>query len=861
MIDETLRGRRVPPTEMEIAHDAVAVAYSLVQRHLESIVNVNVPGSSPAGGVDAIAALATALARILSADGSQLSREAAVSAGVTFSALLGVGATPAAHACALADAFFPRFPGKETSTSGTWRVANGAGAAPIDALRVLAAASSSDDGLGEFESTKTVASPKAFEDFPSLASSFSAFGTLSAVRGALTAAGPEALSRALVRPGGNGDTAGGDTAGDWRFLVDGAIPKICAWMEHPVDQHFKFHASAALKSALARAKTCVAHDASFALPPALVDRILTALWANWEDPLTQTVKEAQGAFEALANLYASSENFLERVASRLLERGVPSKGRYVPLAALVPKLGARKLLDIRPNLLEESLDAMRDDSVCCAAGTLIKELSAKLLDEMEEEERTAAAAGSGIEPGTPERPSSERWVIGNGSGKRGGVDKGRGRGRDEVCIREGCGAAVAAWRRWWIPPTLATLLRPGRERAGCAQYALPHLMRQDAASIVFLLEGLKKKKKKKKKKKRTDDASEKDGNEGDEAASGSEEEARQEEALRAAGVGVTTLKLPGEGDDDDDDDAGGGGGGGGGTGSREDDSTDDDGGDGSDDERRSAALVALLKRARAASLLDADTGVAFVCESVSRAAAASVSRRVNNISASDEEESKKESDDEEESGRVPRLHRRQVPRRRGRAREGDGVQGSRRSQGGARAAVRRRQAIERAGGDGAEAVATSAPGGDARRERGVPQRARDDDPRTAREDQDVPNKGGGRAENGGAPRAKDDDGLGEEGGFRFGFGEEGGSRRALRRVYGVARAPRARVRVPRGAVRAQVHGAGRAQRRGGDVGCRKGVGRCRTSVRRDRVVHEKRRRLERSRREVGEVALPRLPRR
>ena len=108
MIDETLRGRRVPPTEMEIAHDAVAVAYSLVQRHLESIVNVNVPGSSPAGGVDAIAALATALARILSADGSQLSREAAVSAGVTFSALLGVGATPAAHACALADAFFPR---------------------------------------------------------------------------------------------------------------------------------------------------------------------------------------------------------------------------------------------------------------------------------------------------------------------------------------------------------------------------------------------------------------------------------------------------------------------------------------------------------------------------------------------------------------------------------------------------------------------------------------------------------------------------------------------------------------------------------------------------------------------------------
>lgn len=611
MIDETLRGRRVPPTEMEIAHDAVAVAYSLVQRHLSSIVNVNVPGSSPAGGVNAIAALARALARILGPDGSQLSREAAVSAGVTFSALLGIGATPATHACALADAFFPRREGnEETLTSGAWRVTNGVGAPPIDSLRVLAAATA-DDVLAGFESTKAAfkSTQAPFKDFPSLASSFSAFGTLSAVRGALTAAGPEALSLALVRPGGNGNTAG-----EWAFLVDGAIPKICAWMEHPVDQHFKFHASAALKSALARAKTCVVaggDESSFAMPPALVDRVLTALWANWEDPLTQTVKEVQGAFEALTDLFSKSNGFLERVASRLLERGVSTKGRYVPLAALVPKLGARKLLDIRPNLLEESLDAMRDDSVCCAAGTLIKELSAKLLDEMEEEERNLAAAAVGIEPGTPERPSGERWVIGNGSGKRGGVDKGRGRGRDEVCIREECGAAVAAWRRWWIPPTLAALLKPGRERAGCAQYALPHLMRQDAASIVFLLEGLKKKKKQKKKKKRADDASEKDGNEGD------EEEARREEALRAAGVGVTTLKLPIEGDEIDDKDS---------RGDDTDDDTDDD--DGLDDERRSAALVALLKRARAASLLDADTGVAFVCESVSRAAAAGVSSQL-----------------------------------------------------------------------------------------------------------------------------------------------------------------------------------------------------------------------------------------
>ena len=50
MIDESLSGRRVPPSEMEVAQDAVSVAYSLVQRHLASFGNLNVPGSNPPGG-------------------------------------------------------------------------------------------------------------------------------------------------------------------------------------------------------------------------------------------------------------------------------------------------------------------------------------------------------------------------------------------------------------------------------------------------------------------------------------------------------------------------------------------------------------------------------------------------------------------------------------------------------------------------------------------------------------------------------------------------------------------------------------------------------------------------------------------
>ena len=113
MIDESLSGRRVPPSEMEVAQDAVSVAYSLVQRHLASFGNLNVPGSNPPGGEqgpNAIAEVCLALARTLSTEA--LSREAAVSAGVTFSALGGVAASPAQHACAIADAFFGKHEGR-----------------------------------------------------------------------------------------------------------------------------------------------------------------------------------------------------------------------------------------------------------------------------------------------------------------------------------------------------------------------------------------------------------------------------------------------------------------------------------------------------------------------------------------------------------------------------------------------------------------------------------------------------------------------------------------------------------------------------------------------------------------------------
>ena len=366
-------------------------------------------------------------------------------------------------------------------------------------------------------------------------------------------------------------------------------------METPADSHHKFHASAALKAALARvraaadARAAAAADGdpgdalpapadgdgddaraaeeepldatAGALSDELTSRVLRILWSNWEDPLSQTVKEVQAAFEEMVDAKtgasASPEEarrFLSDAAARLLAKDASSKGRYVPLATLVPRLGARNLLAIRPEVLSETFAAMRDDSVCTAAATLVSALSARLLREMQEEH----ARGGG--------------------GATSASSRGLG-GAKEVCVDAGGGPAVAAWRSWWIPPLLAALLSPGREKVGVANYALPALVRQDGASIVALLEGLV----------RGDDGENEanDGeNEADDGAKNAAKRRKTEDALESV-VGF--------------------------------DLSDSSSAAAALGARRSAALVSVLRAARAAALLDPDC-IARVSVAVSAAA-------------------------------------------------------------------------------------------------------------------------------------------------------------------------------------------------------------------------------------------------
>ena len=278
------------------------------------------------------------------------------------------------------------------------------------------------------------------------------------------------------------------------------FPYICASLERPEDSHHKYHAAAALRAALVRVKARAVAEGSktkkkevtFSLddvfPPSSRDRVCDILWANWEDPLSQTVKETHLSFDTMLDVEearafletrrgvgsARTETaFLEDAARSLLKKDVSVKGRYAPLAMVARRLGARRLLALAPDLLTDTLRAMRDDSVCTAAGALVAAVAQSLLAETVDGDAAAL--------------KTSKTASLDDEGLRSREDARRA-GKDEGTVAaEGSAAALASWRAWWVGPLAEALLSPGRERAGVGTYALPAFLRLDGASVVPLL--------------------------------------------------------------------------------------------------------------------------------------------------------------------------------------------------------------------------------------------------------------------------------------------------------------------------------------------------------------------------------------
>ena len=247
MIQEAETGRRVPPAEMETCQEAISVAYALLQRHPGTFlgkrfddreeddseddseddeddrdalsVNPCRDDASPSEheekngeeeekNQDALRAASSLIASLYRAlQGSSLSREAAVSAGVTVAAAVGAGiaSDPKRHAAALADAFVGCDDDDDSLTasdaasaessnvsskknvdasSSSWCRANGVDPAPTESLALATL----------YQKTPTPTT------FARLSDAMHPFGRLCAARGVLTAASAEALAFPLEVP-------------------------------------------------------------------------------------------------------------------------------------------------------------------------------------------------------------------------------------------------------------------------------------------------------------------------------------------------------------------------------------------------------------------------------------------------------------------------------------------------------------------------------------------------------------------------------------------------------------------------------------------------------------------------------------
>lgn len=225
--------------------------------------------------------------------------------------------------------------------------------------------------------------------------SFSALSRLCLIRGILTGVSRTTLNTQFVVER-DGYMDGGNNNSVQTILYDSILPDLCNYCENPTDSHFNFHALTVMQICLQQIKTSLLSDlideyvTSDLFPDDLRARILRIVWKNLEDSLSQTVKQVHLIFDLLldiqSTLYRGDQGegvklYLHKIAGDLLSLGPRCKGRYIPLASLTRRLGAKTILAMNPRLLFETAHAYIDDDVCCASSSFLKCFLEHLRDE------------------------------------------------------------------------------------------------------------------------------------------------------------------------------------------------------------------------------------------------------------------------------------------------------------------------------------------------------------------------------------------------------------------------------------------------------------------------------------------------
>jgi hypothetical protein len=156
---------------------------------------------------------------------------------------------------------------------------------------------------------------------------------------------------------------------------------------------------------------------------------------------------AAGAGDAL--LYPNA--FLQSTAQTVLALGASRKGRYQPLTALLPHVGASALLQLQPALVGDTLEAMQSNLCASAAASFFKALLLQLRTEL---------------PDSPAAASAEPADV--TAGACGGL------------LQQHVPAGMQAWCRCWLPDVLSALWAQGeRARSYVGNYALPMVLQAE----------------------------------------------------------------------------------------------------------------------------------------------------------------------------------------------------------------------------------------------------------------------------------------------------------------------------------------------------------------------------------------------
>ena len=99
-----------------------------------------------------------------------------------------------------------------------------------------------------------------------------------------------------------------------------------------------------------------------------MDRLFELIWKNWEDPFDSIVSEicnifpmlldaGEGAYKVFGQSASLGPDFIDKLASHLLNIDIGTRGKYPLLTLLIQRVGPARLLELKPDFVQDLFDA------------------------------------------------------------------------------------------------------------------------------------------------------------------------------------------------------------------------------------------------------------------------------------------------------------------------------------------------------------------------------------------------------------------------------------------------------------------------------------------------------------------------